>query len=39
MTTGSTMDAAARALIDAGADSVLALAAARTPYQSARLTR
>lgn len=39
MTTGSTMDAAARALIDAGADSVLALAAARTPYQSARLAR
>ena len=32
MTTGSTLDAAARALLAAGADSVLALAAARTPY-------
>lgn len=32
MTTGSTMDSAARALLAAGADGVLALAAARTPY-------
>jgi len=33
MTTGSTMDAAARALLAAGARSVLAFAVARTPYR------